>query len=63
MVEDVQQLVDSMRELSVGEKKSFEEAIKVEAEVKELPEHVPVYNLVNAHINGALGHTRATPRA
>jgi hypothetical protein len=48
MVEDVQQLVDSMRELSVGEKKSFEEAIKVEAEVRELPEHLPVYNLVNA---------------
>lgn len=48
MIEDVQQLVDSMRELSVGEKKSFEEAIKVGAEVKELPEHLPVYDLVNA---------------
>jgi hypothetical protein len=37
-----------MRELSVSEKRSFEEAVKLEAEVKELPAHIPLYNLVNA---------------
>ncbi len=48
MVHDVKDLIDGMRELSISEKKGFEEAVKVEAEVKELPEHMPLYNLVNA---------------
>jgi hypothetical protein len=48
MVNDVQSLIDGMRELSISEKKNFEEAIKFEAEVKELPAHMPLYNLVNA---------------
>ena len=48
MVNDVKDLIDGMRELSISEKKSFEEAAKVEAEVKELPQHMPLYNLLNA---------------
>jgi len=48
MIHDVKDLIDGMRELSISEKKNFEEAIKAEAEVKELPEHMPLYDLVNA---------------
>jgi hypothetical protein len=48
MVNDVQQLIDGMRELSISEKKSFENVVKAEAEVAELPAHAPLYNLVNA---------------
>jgi hypothetical protein len=46
MVNDVQQLIDGMRELSLSEKKSFENVVK--AEVAELPAHAPLYDLVNA---------------
>ncbi len=48
MVNDVQSLIDGMRELTVSEKRNFEEAIKVETEVRELPAHMPLYSLVNA---------------
>jgi hypothetical protein len=48
MVHDVRDLIEGMRELSISERKSFEEAVKVEAEVKDLPARIPLYNLVNA---------------
>jgi hypothetical protein len=48
MVEDVAKQIEQMRELTHPERKAFESAILAEAEVKELPEHIPLYNLVNA---------------
>ncbi len=48
MVEDVQRQVESMRELTNPERRAFEEEIKREAQVPALPEHVPLYAMVNA---------------
>jgi hypothetical protein len=48
MVNDVQQLVEGMRELTIPERKAFETELVREAEVPALPEHMPLYSLVNA---------------
>lgn len=48
MVEDVQQQIDAMRELSVPEKKNLEMALAHETGRPELPARVPVYDFVNA---------------
>ena len=48
MVEDVQRQVDAMRELTIPERRTFEDQIKLEAGAPELPPHVPLYSMVNA---------------
>ena len=48
MVEDVQRQIDEMRELTNPERRAFEEELKREAQVPELPEHIPLYAMVNA---------------
>lgn len=48
MVEDVQQQIDALRELSVTEKQNLETALAHETGRTELPPHVPLYDLVNA---------------
>lgn len=48
MVEDVQQQIEAMRELTILEKKNLEMALTHETGRPELPPHVPVYDLVNA---------------
>jgi hypothetical protein len=48
MVEDVARQIDEMRELTIPERRAFEEELKKEAETAALPEHVPLYSLVNA---------------
>lgn len=47
MVEDVERQVESMR-LTNGERMAFEGELKREAEVAELPEHLPLYSFINA---------------
>jgi len=59
MVNDVQSLVDGMRELTVTEKKAFETELVREAEAPALPEHMPLYNLVNALTSTARSATPA----
>lgn len=48
MVEDVQRQIEAMRELSVPEKKNLETALLHETGRPALPEHVPLYDFVNA---------------
>ncbi len=48
MVEDVAKQIEQMRELTNPERKAFEEELKREAQTAALPEHMPLYNLVNA---------------
>jgi hypothetical protein len=48
MVEDVARQVEQMRELTIPERKAFETELAHEAEMPELPEHVPLYTFVNA---------------
>jgi hypothetical protein len=48
MVDDVARQVEQMRELTLPEKKAFEEAIKVETEASALPARAPLYDVVNA---------------
>jgi hypothetical protein len=48
MVEDVQRQVEAMRELTIPERRAFEDQIKLEACAPELPTHVPLYAMVNA---------------
>jgi hypothetical protein len=47
MVEDVERQVENMR-LTNGERMAFEGELKREAEVAELPEHLPLYSFINA---------------
>ncbi len=49
MVEDVQKQIEAMRELTIPERKGLENALLKETGAPELPEHVPLYDLVNAH--------------
>ena len=48
MVEDVQRQVDAMRELTIPERRAFEDMIKLEAGAPELPPKAPLYSVVNA---------------
>ena len=48
MVNDVQNIIDNMRELTIPERKAFETELVREAEAPALPEHMPLYSLVNA---------------
>jgi hypothetical protein len=48
VVEDVAKQIEAMRELTNLERKAFEEELKREAQTAALPEHIPLYNLVNA---------------
>jgi hypothetical protein len=48
MVEDVARQIEQMRELTFAERKGFEEELKREAQTTALPEHIPLYSLVNA---------------
>jgi hypothetical protein len=48
MVEDVARQIEQMRELTFAERKGFEEEVKREAQTSALPEHFPLYSLVNA---------------
>jgi hypothetical protein len=48
MVEDVARQIEQMRELTFAERKGFEEEVKREAQTSVLPEHIPLYSLVNA---------------
>jgi hypothetical protein len=48
MVEDVQKQIDAMRELTIPEKKNIEVAVRLETGRPELPEHVGLYDFVNA---------------
>ena len=48
MVEDVARQVEQMRELTNPERRMFEDELKKEAEMRELPEHLPLYSFVNA---------------
>lgn len=48
MVEDVQRQIDAMRELAIPEKKNLETALLHETGRQALPEHVPLYDFVNA---------------
>jgi hypothetical protein len=48
MVEDVARQIEQMRELTHLERKGFEEELKKEAQTSALPEHIPLYNMVNA---------------
>jgi hypothetical protein len=48
MVEDVQKQIDAMRELTIPERKGLEHALLQETGAPALPEHVPLYDLVNA---------------
>ena len=48
MIDDVQRQIDAMRELTIPERRAFEDLIKLEAGTPELPERAPLYNVVNA---------------
>jgi hypothetical protein len=48
MVEDVARQIEQMRELTFAERKGFEEEVKREAQTTAIPEHIPLYSLVNA---------------
>ena len=48
MIEDVAHQVEAMRELTIPERRAFEDQIKLEANAPELPPHVPLYSMVNA---------------
>jgi hypothetical protein len=48
MVEDVQKQIEAMRELTVPETKNLEVAVRLETGRPELPEHVNLYDFVNA---------------
>lgn len=48
MVEDVQKQIDAMRELTTPEKKNLEVAVRLETGHPQLPEHVNLYDFVNA---------------
>jgi hypothetical protein len=58
MVNDVQRMVEGLRDLTIGEKKAVSEELKHEAGVPELPEATSLYNVINAVT--AAAHT-ATP--
>ncbi len=53
MVEDVQRQIDSLRELTISEKKNLEAAVLWETGRPELPAHVPVYDFINAMTSSA----------
>ncbi len=48
MVEDVARQVEEMRELTNPERNALAAEVKREAQTPELPEHMPLYSLVNA---------------
>lgn len=48
MVEDVQKQIEAMRELTMPEKKNLEVAVRLETGRPDLPEHVNLYDFVNA---------------
>lgn len=58
MVEDVERQITAMRELTIGEKKSLENALLQEVGTPALPERVPVYDFINALTHSA---KEATP--
>jgi hypothetical protein len=53
MVMDVQAQVDSMRELTVVERKNLETELVKETGAPALPEHLPLYDLLNAFTSSA----------
>jgi hypothetical protein len=53
MVEDVGAQIEALRELTIPERKGLERALQVETGAPALPEHVPLYDLVNALTSSA----------
>jgi len=53
MVEDVAKQIEAMRELTIPERKGFESELLRETGAPALPEHVPLYDLVNALTSSA----------
>jgi hypothetical protein len=53
MVEDVAAQIEAMRELTIPERKGLESALQVETGMAALPEHAPLYDLVNALTSSA----------
>ncbi len=53
MVEDVPKQIDAMRELTVNEKKTLEVAVLKETGARELPEHISLYDYINALTSSA----------
>jgi hypothetical protein len=55
MVTEVAALIDGLRDLSLGEKKLIEQEVQREAGTIRLPEHMPLYGLLNS-ITAAAHH-------
>jgi hypothetical protein len=55
MVTDVERMISEMRDLSVIERKYVEAELLKETCEPQLPEHVPLYDLVNAMTSAAKG--------
>jgi hypothetical protein len=53
MVEDVAKQIEAMRELTIPERKGLESELLREVHAPALPEHVPLYDLVNALTSSA----------
>ena len=53
MVNDVAAFIDSLRDLSQGEHKLVEEHVQRELQVPALPEHAPLYELLNGVTSAA----------
>jgi hypothetical protein len=53
MIEDVQKQIEAMRELTIPERKGLEHALLTETGAPALPQHVPLYDLVNALTSSA----------
>ncbi len=53
MVENVAAQIEAMRELTIPERKGLESALQAETGASALPEHIPLYDLVNAMTSSA----------
>jgi Domain of unknown function (DUF932) len=53
MVENVAAQIEALRELTIPERKGLESALQVETGAPALPEHVPLYDLLNAFTSSA----------
>jgi hypothetical protein len=53
MVQDIEQQIAELRELTVVERTNLEREILAETGAPELPEHAPLYDLVNALTSSA----------
>jgi hypothetical protein len=53
MVQDIEHQISEMRELTIVERTNLERALRAETGAPELPEHAPLYDLVNALTSSA----------